>query len=65
MSAELPRRSLAAYVLQQNCVLSQDIIQKHSSVDIASTLEVNHVKSECYVIDSCDCICLLYLSFIT
>ena len=49
MSAELPRRSLAAYAVQQNCVLSQDII-KHSSVDVASTLEVNHVKSECYVI---------------
>ena len=63
MSAELPRISLAAYVVQQNCVLSQDII-KHSSVDVASTLEVNHVKSECYVIDSCDCIYLLYLSLI-
>ena len=35
-------------MVQQNCVLSQDII-KHSSVDIASTLEVNHVKSVCYV----------------
>ena len=45
MSAELPRRSLAAHRLQQNCVLSQDII-KHSSMDVASTLEVNHVKSE-------------------
>ena len=64
MSAELPRRSLAAHRLQQNCVLSQDII-KHSSVDVASTLEVNHVKSECYVIDSCDSIYLLYLSRIT
>ena len=64
MSAELPRRSLVAHRLQQNCVLSQDII-KHSSVDVSSTLEVNHVKSECYVIDSCDCIYLLYLSLIT
>ena len=64
MSAELPRRSLAAYAVQQNCVLSQDII-KHSFVDVASTLEVNHVKLECYVIDSCDCIYLLYLSLIT
>ena len=64
MSAELPRRSLAAHRLQQNCVLSQDII-KHSSVDVVSTLEVNHVKSECYVIDSCDCVYLLYLSLIT
>ena len=64
MCVELPRRSLAAYAVQQNCVLSQDII-KHSFVDVASTLEVNHVKSECYVIDSCDCIYLLYLSFTT
>ena len=54
MSAELPRRSLAAYAMQQNCVLSQDII-KHSSVDVASTLEVNHVKPVCDVIISCDC----------
>ena len=64
MSVELPRRSLAAYAVQQNCVLSQDIIE-HSSLDVASTLEVNHIKSECYVIDSCDCIYLLYLSLIT
>ena len=64
MSAELPRRSLAAHRLQQNCVLSQDII-KHSSVDVASTLEVNHIKSKCYVIDSCDCVYLLYLSLVT
>ena len=64
MSAELPRRSLVAHRLQQKCVLSQVII-KHSSVDVASTLEVNHVKSECYVIDSCDCVNLLYLSLIT
>ena len=64
MSVELPRISLAAYAVQQNCVLSQDII-KHSSVDVASTLEVNHVKSECYVIGSCDCVYLLYLSLIT
>ena len=64
MSVELPRRSLAAYAVQQNCVLSQDIL-KHSSVDVASTLEVNHIKLECYVIDSCDCIYLLYLSLIT
>ena len=64
MSAELPRRSLAAHRLQQNCVLSQDII-KHSSMDVASTLEVNHVKSERCVIDSCDCIYLLYLLLIT
>ena len=64
MSVELPRRSLAAHRLQQNCVLSQVII-KHSSMDVASTLEVNHIKSECYVIDSCDCIYLLYLSLIT
>ena len=64
MSAELPRISLVAYAVQQNCVLSQAII-KHSSVDVASTLEVNHIKLECYVIDSCDCIYLLYMSLIT
>ena len=28
-------------------------------MDVASTLEVNHVKPACYVIDACDCICLL------
>ena len=55
MSAELPRISLAAYAVQQNYVLSQDII-KHSSVDVASSLEVNHVKLECYVIVFTCCI---------
>ena len=65
MSAELPRRSLAAYAVQQNCVPLSSYNQKHSSVDVTSTLEVNHVKSERYVFDSCDCIYLLYLSFIT
>ena len=54
MSVELPRRSLVAHRLQQNYVLSQDII-KHSSMDVASTLEVNHVKTVCDVIISCDC----------
>ena len=67
MSAKLPIRSLAAYAMQQNCVLFQDII-KHSFVDVASTLEVNHVKSECYVIDSCNYVCsslsvILYMDF--
>ena len=56
VSAELPRRSLAAYAVQQNCVLSPDII-KHSSVDVASTLEVNHVKSKRYVIVFTSYIC--------
>ena len=66
MCAKLPRRSQAAYAVQQNCVcFPQVIIEKHSSVDVASILGVNHVKSECYVIDSCDCVYLLYLSLIT
>ena len=64
MCAELPRRSLAAYAVQQNCVyFPQVIIEKHSSVDVASILEVNHVKPQCYVIDSCDCayLCICHL----
>ena len=49
MSAELPRRSLAAHqVAAELCTLSR--YNKHSSVDVASTLEVNHVKPVCYVI---------------
>ena len=53
MSAELPRRSLAAQqVATELCTLSS--YNKHSSVDVASTLDVNHVKPTCYVIISCD-----------
>ena len=37
------------------CLLSQVIIYKPVPMDIASTLEVNHVKSVCYMIISCDC----------
>ena len=49
MSAELPRRSLAAHqVVAELCALSR--YNKHSSVDVTSTLEVNHVKPVCYVI---------------
>ena len=49
MSAELPRRSLAAQqVAAELCTLSK--YNKHSSVDVASTLEVNNVKPVCYVI---------------
>ena len=50
MCAELPRRSLATYAVQQNCVPLSSYNQKHSSVDVNSTLEVNHVKSERYVL---------------
>ena len=51
---ELPRISLAAHqVAAELCTLSR--YNKHSSVDVASTLEVNHVKLVCYVIISCDC----------
>ena len=50
----------AAYeVAAELCLLFQVIIYKPVPVDIASTLEVNHVKSEFCVIDSCDCVCLL------
>ena len=41
------------------CLLSLVIIYKPVPVDVASTVEVNHVKPACYVIDACDCICLL------
>ena len=54
MCAELPRRSLAAYAVQQNYVcFPQVIIEKHSSVDVTSILEVNHVKIKCYAIGLC------------
>ena len=57
MCAELPRRSQAAYeVAAELCLLSQDIIYKPVPVDVASTLELNHVNSVCRVIDSCDCV---------
>ena len=47
----------AAYeVAAELCLLSQVIIYKPVPMDVASTLEVNHVKSVCYVIVSCDCV---------
>ena len=50
----------AAYeVVAELCLLSQVIIYKLVPMDVASTLEVNHVKSVCRVIDSCDCVYLL------
>ena len=50
----------AAYeVAAELCLLSQVIIYKPVPVDVASTLEVNHVKSMCHVIDSCDFVYLL------
>ena len=50
----------AAYeVVVELCLPSQVIIYKPVPVDVASTLEVNHVKSVCCVIDSCDCVYLL------
>ena len=60
-------QKISSYIcgVAELCLLPRVIIYKHSSVDVASTLEVNHVKSECYVIDSCDYIYLLYLSLIT
>ena len=54
MSAELPRRSLAVQqVATELCTLLR--YNKHTSVDVASTLEVNHVKPVCCVIISYDC----------
>ena len=57
----------AAYeVAGELCLLSQVIIYKPISVDVASTLEVNHVKSVCYVTASCDCALLsCYLLSVT
>ena len=57
----------AAYeVAAELCFLSQVIIYKPVPVDVASTLEVNHVKSVCYVTASCDCALLsCYLLSVT
>ena len=61
---ELPRISLAAYAVQQNCVhLPQAIIEKHSSVDVTPILGVNHVKPVCYVM--IECVCAYLLLFVT
>ena len=58
MCTGLPRRSQATYeVAAKLCLLSQDIIYKPIPVDVASTLEVNHIKLECYVIVFTCCIC--------
>ena len=60
---ELPRRSLAAQkVVAELCTLSR--YNKHSSVDVASTLEVNHLKTVCYVIISCDCVYLVDICYL-
>ena len=60
MCAGLPRRSQAAYeVAVELCLLSQDIIYKPIPVDVASTLEVNHVKYVCCGNVSCDCALLM------
>ena len=49
----------AAYeVVVELCLLSQVIIYKLVPVDVASPLEVNHVKYVCCVTVSCDCVCL-------
>ena len=54
----------AAYeVAAELCLLSQVIIYKSVPVDVASTLEVNHVKSVCYVIDSCDWLYLVAICY--
>ena len=46
-------------VAAELCLLSQVIIYKPVPVDVASTLEVNHIKSVCYMIISCVAICYL------
>ena len=63
MSVELPRRSLAAYAVQPNCVcFPQDIIEKHSLVDVAPIPGVNHVKT-CVLCDECLCLCLFTVTY--
>ena len=53
-------------VAAELCLLSQVIIYKPVPVDVASTLEVNHVKSVCYMVISCDCALLsCYLLSVT
>ena len=47
-------------VAAELCLLSQVIIYKLVPMVVASTLEVNHVKSVCYVTASCDCALLSY-----
>ena len=51
--------STAYEVVVELCLLSQVIIYKPVPMDVASTLEVSHVKLVCCVIDSCDCVYLL------
>ena len=54
---EVTQNISAAYeVAVELCLLSQVIIYKLVPMDVASTLEVNHVKPMCHVIDSCDCV---------
>ena len=61
------QKILAAYeVAVELCLLFQVIIYKLVLMDVASTLEVNHVKSVCYVTASCDCTLLgCYLLSVT
>ena len=64
---KVTQKILATYeVAVELCLLSQVIIYKPVPVDVASTLEVNHVKSMCYVTASCDCALLsCYLLSVT
>ena len=52
MCVEFPRRSLLHRVIAELCLLSQDINRNTVPVDVASLLEVSHVKS-CVL---CNCI---------
>ena len=50
----------AAYeVVAELCLLSQAIIYKPVPMDVASSLEVNHVKPVCCVTISCVCTLLM------
>ena len=60
MCTELPRISAAYEVVAELCLLSQVIIYKPVHVDVASTLEVNHVKLVCYMIISFYCALLSF-----
>ena len=52
--------------LQQNCVTLSRYNINIVPVDVASSLEVNHIKSVCCATMSCDCAILIcYLLFVT
>ena len=61
---EVTQKILVAYeVAAEMCLLFQVIIYKPVPVDVTSTLEVNHVKSVCCVIVSCECVYLVTICY--